>query len=83
MTKAIYRREHQVLIKLLRTIRENADLTQSECSLALGRPQSFMSDVEKGSRRLDLIQLRDLCAVLGYTLPKFIDEYEEALASSD
>lgn len=83
MTKAIYRREHQVLIKLLRAIRENADLTQSECSLALGRPQSFMSDVEKGSRRLDLIQLRDLCAVLGYTLPKFIDAYEEALASSD
>jgi len=83
MTKAIYRREHQVLIKLLRTIRENADLTQSECSLALGRPQSFMSDVEKGSRRLDLIQLRDLCAVLGYGLPQFINEYEEALVAGE
>lgn len=83
MTKAIYRREHQVLIKLLRTIRENADQTQSECSTALGRPQSFMSDVEKGSRRLDLIQLRDLCAVLGYSLPQFVNEYEEALAASE
>ncbi|WP_122316185.1 helix-turn-helix domain-containing protein [Pseudomonas cichorii] len=81
MTKAIYRREHQILIKLLRTIRENANLTQSECSRALGRPQSFMSDVEQGLRRLDLVQLRDLCAVLGYALPQFISEYEEALES--
>jgi hypothetical protein len=38
----------------------------------------IMSDVEKGSRRLDLIQLRDLCAVLGYRLPQFVNEYEEA-----
>ncbi|MFJ4144761.1 helix-turn-helix domain-containing protein [Pseudomonas sp. NPDC089734] len=83
MTKALYRREHLVLIKLLRTIRENADLTQLECSRALGRPQSFMSDVEKGVRRLDIVQLRDLCAVLGYALPQFISEYEEALASGE
>lgn len=81
MARALYRREHQVLIKLLRRIRENASLTQSECSRALGRPQSFMSDVEKGLRRLDLVQLRDLCAVLGYGLPQFISEYEKALAS--
>ncbi len=83
MTKALYRQEHQVLIKLLRTIRENANLTQSECSRALGRPQSFMSDVEKGLRRLDIVQLRDLCAVLGYELPRFISEYEEALVASE
>jgi transcriptional regulator with XRE-family HTH domain len=83
MTKAIYRKEHQVLIKLLRTTREKANLTQSECSAALGRPQSFISDVEKGSRRLDLVQLRDLCAVLGYALPEFVNEYEKALALAE
>nr|WP_318287285.1 helix-turn-helix domain-containing protein [Pseudomonas cichorii] len=81
MARALYRRDHQVLIKLLRTIRENANLTQAECSRALGRPQSFISDVEKGLRRLDLVQLRDLCTVLGYELPRFISEYEEALAA--
>nr|WP_318533590.1 helix-turn-helix domain-containing protein [Pseudomonas cichorii] len=80
MARALNRREHQVLIKLLRTIRENASLTQAECSRALGRPQSFISDVEKGLRRLDIVQLRDLCAVLGYELPQFISAYEKALA---
>ncbi|MBX8612686.1 helix-turn-helix domain-containing protein [Pseudomonas capsici] len=83
MARALNRREHQVLIKLLRTIRENANLTQSECSRSLGRPQSFMSDVKKGLRRLDIVQLRDFCAVLGYELPRFISEYEEALMSSE
>jgi len=48
---------------------------------AMGHPQSFMSDVEKGSRRLDLIQLRDLSEVLGYDLPRFIRD-EEALKAS-
>nr|WP_318293739.1 helix-turn-helix domain-containing protein [Pseudomonas cichorii] len=83
MARALYRREHQVLIKLLRTVRENANLTQAECSRALGRPQSFMSDVEKGLRRLDLVQLRDLCEVTGYELPQFIREYEETLIADE
>jgi len=37
----------------------------------------------QSQRWLDLIQLRDLCEVLGYGLPQFINEYEEALASSE
>jgi transcriptional regulator with XRE-family HTH domain len=82
MTKAIYRREHLVLIALLRKIRVDAGLTQAQCSFVLGRPQSFVSDVEKGSRRLDLIQLRDMCAGLGYDLPRFIKAYEHALTLS-
>ncbi|WP_428557254.1 hypothetical protein [Pseudomonas edaphica] len=39
-------------------------MTQAQCSAALGRPQSFMSDVERGVRRLDTAELRDLCLVL-------------------
>ena len=80
MPKAIYRHEHAVLIQLLRKIRCDAGLTQSKCAEAMGHPQSFMSDIEKGIRRLDLVQLRDLCAVLGYDLERFVGEYEKALA---
>jgi hypothetical protein len=42
-----------------------------------------MSAVKNGSRQLDLIQLRYLCKVLGYALPKFITEYEAALAAGE
>ena len=54
-------------------------LTQAACSAALGRSQSFMSDVERGVRRLDLVQLRDLCAVLETDLSSFVRGYERAL----
>lgn len=83
MPKAIYRPEHDVLVHLLKDIRIRAGLKQAQCSEALGRSQSFMSDVENGIRRLDLVQLRDLCAVLGYDLPRLINEYEEALKQLD
>jgi transcriptional regulator with XRE-family HTH domain len=79
MTKAIYRPEYGVFLEILKSRRIAAGLTQTECSKALGRPQSFMSDVERGSRRLDIIQIRDLCKVLGCDLPTLIQEFEQAL----
>ncbi|NVH64532.1 helix-turn-helix transcriptional regulator [Pseudomonas simiae] len=79
MTKAIYRYEHDVLLLLLKRLRTESGLTQAACSTALGRPQSFMSDVERGVRRLDIVQLRDLCLVLNTTLPNFIQRYENSL----
>ncbi|NUT84652.1 MULTISPECIES: helix-turn-helix domain-containing protein [Pseudomonas] len=79
MTKAIYRREHEVFLQVLKRIRIESGLTQAQCSAALGRPQSFMSDVERGVRRLDTVQLRDLCLVLGTDLTSFSADYERAL----
>lgn len=80
MPKSIYRREHAVLLSLLKKYRNEAGLTQVQCSKALGRPQSFMSDVESGTRRLDVVQIRDLCSVLGITLTKLAIDFEELLA---
>ncbi|CAM5355692.1 helix-turn-helix domain-containing protein [Pseudomonas fragi] len=79
MSMTIYRHEHDVLLSLLKKHRKEAGLTQVECSKALERPQSFMSDVETGSRRLDIVQLRDLCKVLGIGLQDLIAEFERLL----
>jgi hypothetical protein len=38
-----------------------------------------MSDVESGTRRLDIVQLRDLCKVLGICLQDLIVEFEKSL----
>ena len=80
MTKSIHRLEHRVLLELLREQRLEAGLTQTQVSSELGRSQSFMSDVERGTRRLDLVELRDLCAVLKTDLVTFVGTYERALA---
>ncbi|MCE6977215.1 XRE family transcriptional regulator [Pseudomonas frederiksbergensis] len=80
MSKTIYRPEHTVLLSLLKKHRKAAGLTQVQCSKALERPQSFMSDVESGTRRLDIVQLRDLCKVLGIGLTDLIVEFEKSLS---
>lgn len=80
MTKAIYRREHVIFLQVLKRMRVESGMTQAQCSAALGRPQSFMSDVERGVRRLDTVQLRDLCIVLGTDLINFIKNFERALS---
>lgn len=83
MTKAIYRREHTVFLGVLKRMREQSGMTQTQCSAALGRPQSFMSDVERGIRRLDIVQLRDLCQVMGSDLPTLINSFEQALGTQE
>jgi len=40
-------------------------LRQVQVAEALDVPQSFVSKYESGERRLDLIELRQVCAVLG------------------
>ncbi len=80
MTKAIYRREHVIFLQELKRMRVESGMTQAQCSAALGRPQSFMSDVERGVRRLDMVQLRDLCQALGGDLISFIESFERALS---
>ena len=82
MPKTIYKPEHDLLLSLIKKYRKEAGLTQAECSKALERPQSFMSDVETGSRRLDIVQLRDLCKVLGIGLQDLIAEFEISLSEN-
>lgn len=80
MAKSIYRDEYSAFLRLLRECRIAAGLTQADCSAALSRPQSFMSDVERGVRRLDVVQLRDLCGVLKTNLVTFVTRLEKEIA---
>ncbi len=80
MTKSIYRDEYAAFLRLLRKYRMAAGLTQAQCSVALRRPQSFVSDVERGVRRLDVVQLRDLCGVLKTNLVTFVTQLEREIA---
>jgi transcriptional regulator with XRE-family HTH domain len=68
-----------MLKQLLRDIRERAGLRQVDLADAIGRPQSFISEYEAGQRRLDLVELREVCIACGTTLRKFTDEYERRL----
>jgi hypothetical protein len=46
---------------------------------ALGKPQAFVSYYESGARRLDLLELRQICGVLDVTLVDFVRRFERIL----
>ena len=79
MKKSVFTREYQVLLQVLHAAREKAGVTQIELANRLGRSQSFVSKCERGERRLDVVQLRQICHALGTTLPKVINEFERRL----
>lgn len=80
MPKSIHRPEYDALRELIRELRLARGLTQTAISDQLGRTQSFLSDIERGVRRIDALELRDLCLLLGTDLPHFIRELEQRLA---
>lgn len=81
MPKSIHRPEYEQLRKLVREVRIDAGVTQETLSVQLGRSQSFVSDIERGVRRIDAIELRDLCHLLGMDLVYFLGVLEERIAA--
>jgi transcriptional regulator with XRE-family HTH domain len=69
-------------LALLREVRVQARLTQVEVAKKLGVVQSFVSNYEKGERRLDILELRGLSEVVGMTLGDFAKRLEKATTSS-
>jgi transcriptional regulator with XRE-family HTH domain len=79
MEKSIHTDEYTALLTLLRETRLAAGLTQVQLAERLARSQSFVSKVEVGETRLDVIQLRTICQALGTTLPAFAEKLEGRL----
>jgi DNA-binding XRE family transcriptional regulator len=81
MKKSISTREYDAFLHLLRQVREEAGLTQIQLALALKKTQSFISKVERGETRLDIIQLRTVLGASQMSLLKFAQRLEKELSS--
>lgn len=74
MKKTIYSERYQQLIENLKKAREESGLTQSEAAKLLGRTQSFISKIESGQYRVDVIQLSMFAKIYAKTIRYFINE---------
>lgn len=72
--------EHKILLKLLKKTRVEAGLRQIDLAKKLRVPQSMISKYEVGERRIDLLELRDICAALGVSLAEFVEQLETLLS---
>lgn len=57
--------EHARLGGVIRSLRQEAGLTQKQVAEILKLPQSFVSKVERGERQLQVVELMPICRALG------------------
>ena len=79
MKKKVYVAQHGRLVSLLREVRIEAGLTQMGLAEHIGRDQTFISKYESGQRRLDVLEVREICQAVGTTLEEFARRLEKAL----
>ena len=79
MQKSLHTDQHRVLCELLRELRIEAKLTQVQLAEAIDEPQSMVSRVEVGERRLDILELRQWLKALGVSLETFVRSLEQRL----
>jgi transcriptional regulator with XRE-family HTH domain len=72
MEKSQHSNAYKRLTAALRKAREDAQLTQAEVAEKLGLYASFVSKVESGERRIDVIELSQFCKVYGVDLVAFL-----------
>ena len=74
MTKSTYSRKASQLRLLLINARKSANLTQTELSKRLNKPQSYVSKYERGERRLDVIEFLEVSDALNIDPIALIEE---------
>ena len=80
MTKNAYSNNYKELQILLKKIRVDKGLKQSDLANQLGRTQSYVSKYESGELQLDILELRNICSLLGLSLADFVMHLEERIS---
>ena len=75
-SKSQYQREYAAFLCQLKQTREQAGISQVQLAARLGQTQSAVSKIERGERRVDVVELRAMCRALGTSLPAFIRRLE-------
>lgn len=71
--------DQKIVESLLKELRVNAGLRQIDIASGLGIQQSMVSKYEVGERRLDILEIRQLCKLFGLSLLSFVELLENRL----
>ncbi|MDP2704577.1 MAG: helix-turn-helix transcriptional regulator [bacterium] len=63
MSKSIYSKDYKEIINRLKQARIDAGLSQKAVADKLGKPQSYLSKIESGERRLDVAELKKIAKI--------------------
>lgn len=72
-----------VLLKHLKEMRAEARISGPEIQRRLNRPNSYVSKVESGEKRLDILELREYCGACGISMVDFVHGLEKKLSKAE
>ena len=72
MSRSIYSKDYKDIIERLKTARVEAGLAQQEVAEKLGKPQSYVSKIESGERRLDVAEIKKFAVIYKKDISFFI-----------
>jgi ribosome-binding protein aMBF1 (putative translation factor) len=79
MPHSLFSEPYGKLLRALVNARRKAGLRQVDLADRLGKPQSFVSKVERGERRLDVIELVVVVRAIGLDDVTFLKAIAEAI----
>ena len=72
MPRVLYQDDHKKIVECLKKARIDAGLGQIEVAEKLGRTQSYISKIESGQRRFDVLQLKEFAKLYKKSLDFFV-----------
>ena len=75
MANSTFNADYQLLLEVLRKHRDDAELTQVELAERLGTTQGFISKCERGSRRIDVVELVEIAEALNVPPLQLIGDF--------
>lgn len=81
-TEAPEQRESRRLGERLKKVREYLNYSQQYVSEHTGIPRSAVSDIERGERKVDSLELKKLARLYSYPVAYFLDADEDAVVGT-
>jgi len=72
MPKSIYTKEYKKILERLKKARRDVGLKQVEVAKKLSKPQSYISKIERGERRIDIAELQKFAKIYKKDIGFFI-----------
>jgi HTH-type transcriptional regulator/antitoxin HipB len=80
-TKTKLAAELRILGSVLARARERAGVKQSDAAAKLGLPASYLSKIENGTRRVDVVELIQIADAIGIEAADLVRELQEKMAA--
>ncbi len=64
MTKSLFTDAHRAVVEVLVSARQDAGMLQADLAQCVGKDQSYISNIERYQRRVDIVEFYDLARAM-------------------